>query len=65
MLVERNVRLQIARFRQLPLVQTLTDTRGLALHGCVYDLSNGRLLPLETDTKTSMNKEPCKKGGCA
>ncbi|SOD79447.1 Carbonic anhydrase [Serratia sp. JKS296] len=66
-LVERNVRLQLARLRQLPLVQRLMDTHGVTLFGCVYNLTNGQLIALEADTEVGMdeNEEPYIKGESA
>jgi len=47
-LVELNVVEQVNSAKRIPTVQAAMEERGLQVHGWVYDVSNGRIKPLET-----------------
>jgi len=47
-LVELNVLEQVNSAKRIPTVQDAMAERGLQVHGWVYDVSNGRIKPLET-----------------
>ena len=41
LIVEENVRLQLEHLQEYPFVRTAMQDKALALHGWVYDMSNG------------------------
>lgn len=50
LIVEENVRLQLEHLREYPFVRAAMQEKKLAIHGWVYDMSNGEIKVVQRDT---------------
>lgn len=50
LIVEENVRLQLEHLREYPFVRNAMHEKRLAIHGWVYDMSNGEIKVIQRDT---------------
>lgn len=57
LLVELNVKQGVETLRQNPDVIEATNTRGLQVHGMVFDLSCGELRSVDTDESIAVSEE--------